>query len=147
MDEASQLCDKIAIMINGRIICYGSPNYLLQEYGTGYQFNMTIDTSKIQLEQAKTTIKEKLPQAEFVNETILSSLEKQLDMSPTKQDEKQLIQLDYKVLNIKGINQQDKSVISPEENDIEDDCLNLSSLFSRLQELVDGENRRVLSKS
>jgi hypothetical protein len=65
-------------------------------------------------------------------------------MSPTKQDEKQLIQLDYKVLNIKGINQQDKSVISPEENDIEDDCLNLSSLFSRLQELVDGENRRVL---
>jgi ATP-binding cassette subfamily A (ABC1) protein 3 len=30
MDEAEQLCDNIAIMINGRIVCYGSPNYLLQ---------------------------------------------------------------------------------------------------------------------
>jgi ABC-type multidrug transport system ATPase subunit len=26
MDEATQLCDKIAIMINGRFVCYGSPN-------------------------------------------------------------------------------------------------------------------------
>jgi len=29
MDEAEQLCDRIAIMINGRIVCYGSPNYLM----------------------------------------------------------------------------------------------------------------------
>ena len=28
MDEAEQLCDKIAIMINGRFVVYGSPNYL-----------------------------------------------------------------------------------------------------------------------
>ena len=26
MDEATALCDKIAIMINGRFVCYGSPN-------------------------------------------------------------------------------------------------------------------------
>ena len=29
MDEAEQLCDQIAIMINGSIVCYGTPNYLL----------------------------------------------------------------------------------------------------------------------
>lgn len=29
MDEAEQLCDNIAIMVNGRFACYGSPNYLL----------------------------------------------------------------------------------------------------------------------
>lgn len=29
MDEAEQLCDQIAIMINGRIVCHGSPNYLM----------------------------------------------------------------------------------------------------------------------
>lgn len=36
MDEAEQLCDNIAIMVNGRFACYGSPNYLLNEYGQGY---------------------------------------------------------------------------------------------------------------
>ena len=29
MDEAEQLCDNIAIMINGKIVCYGTSNYLL----------------------------------------------------------------------------------------------------------------------
>ena len=36
MDEAEQLCDKIAIMINGRFVVFGSPNYLKTQYGQGY---------------------------------------------------------------------------------------------------------------
>ena len=36
MDEAEQLCDKIAIMINGRFVVFGSPNYLKNQYGHGY---------------------------------------------------------------------------------------------------------------
>jgi len=40
MDEAEQLCDKIAIMINGRFTVLGSPNYLKAHYGNGY--SMTI---------------------------------------------------------------------------------------------------------
>ncbi len=28
MDEAESLCDKIAIMINGKFVCYGSPSHL-----------------------------------------------------------------------------------------------------------------------
>lgn len=28
MDEAESLCDNIAIMINGKFVCYGSPGHL-----------------------------------------------------------------------------------------------------------------------
>lgn len=37
MDEAEQLCDKIAIMINGKFVCFGSPGHLKQKYGQGYE--------------------------------------------------------------------------------------------------------------
>lgn len=36
MDEAESLCDNIAIMINGRFVCYGSPGQLKSRYGKGY---------------------------------------------------------------------------------------------------------------
>ena len=36
MDEAESLCDNIAIMINGRFACYGSPGHLKSQYGQGY---------------------------------------------------------------------------------------------------------------
>ena len=37
MDEAESLCDKIAIMINGKFVCFGSPGHLKQLYGQGYE--------------------------------------------------------------------------------------------------------------
>jgi len=37
MDEAETLCDKIAIMINGRFVCLGTPLHLKEKYGDGYQ--------------------------------------------------------------------------------------------------------------
>ena len=46
MDEAEQLCDKIAIMINGTIVCYGSPNYLTQTYGGGNELTVTVDVTQ-----------------------------------------------------------------------------------------------------
>jgi ATP-binding cassette subfamily A (ABC1) protein 3 len=36
MDEAESLCDNIAIMINGRFVCYGSSGHLKSAYGKGY---------------------------------------------------------------------------------------------------------------
>jgi len=36
MDEAEQLCDNLAIMVNGYFTCYGSPSYLMETYGQGY---------------------------------------------------------------------------------------------------------------
>lgn len=31
-------------MINGRIVCFGTPNYLLRTYGGGYEFSISNDT-------------------------------------------------------------------------------------------------------
>lgn len=45
MDEAESLCDNIAIMINGRFVCYGSPGHLKSSYGQGY--SITIDYPEI----------------------------------------------------------------------------------------------------
>lgn len=43
MDEAEQLCDNIAIMVNGSVVCYGTPTYLMEEYGGGYEFTIVND--------------------------------------------------------------------------------------------------------
>ena len=40
IDEAESLCDTIAIMINGRFVCYGSPGHLKSTYGQGYSFEV-----------------------------------------------------------------------------------------------------------
>ena len=33
MDEAEYLGDRIALLSHGKIICYGTPNYLKEQYG------------------------------------------------------------------------------------------------------------------
>ncbi|EGR32580.1 hypothetical protein IMG5_076830, partial [Ichthyophthirius multifiliis] len=37
MQEAEFLCTKIGILINGKFMCYGSPQFLKNKYGKGYQ--------------------------------------------------------------------------------------------------------------
>ena len=56
MDEAESLCDNIAIMINGRFVCYGSPGHLKTTYGQGYSI----------------TLKHLQPKDEFVNWIVTS---------------------------------------------------------------------------
>jgi len=46
MDEAELLCDKIAIIVNGKIVCFGSPEDLTQTYGGGYEVSATVDITK-----------------------------------------------------------------------------------------------------
>ncbi len=42
-------------MINGTIVCYGSPNYLTQTYGGGNELTVTVDVTRSDyLEVAKT---------------------------------------------------------------------------------------------
>lgn len=33
-------------MINGSIVCYGSPNYLTETYGGGYEITVTVDVTR-----------------------------------------------------------------------------------------------------
>lgn len=65
MDEAEQLCDQIAIMINGSIVVYGTPTYLMHQYGQGYIFTANVNLTKITIELAKQKIGRKITQAEF----------------------------------------------------------------------------------
>lgn len=49
MDEAESLCDNIAIMINGRFVCYGSTGHLKSTYGQGYSISLKHYQSKDEL--------------------------------------------------------------------------------------------------
>ena len=51
MDEAESLCDKIAIMINGRFVCYGSPGHLKSTYGQGYSISLEYIITEEQIDQ------------------------------------------------------------------------------------------------
>lgn len=46
MDEAESLCDQIAIMINGRFVCFGSPGQLKSLYGKGYSIQINHEPSQ-----------------------------------------------------------------------------------------------------
>lgn len=46
MEEAERLCDFIAIMVNGRIVSYGTPSYLMETYGGGYEITLGLDSTK-----------------------------------------------------------------------------------------------------
>lgn len=72
MDEAEQLCDQIAILINGRIVVHGTPNYLMHQYGQGYIFIATVPGS--QIDHAKHHIATAIPQAEFQSSQSLAKV-------------------------------------------------------------------------
>lgn len=55
MDEAEQLCDRLAIMINGRFVVFGSPNYLKTQYGQGYTIELTQERSAFNNPDTKIT--------------------------------------------------------------------------------------------
>lgn len=69
MDEAEQLCDKIAIMINGRFVVYGSPNYLKTAYGHGYTISIKQTRDKFNNSSTNIiqTMKELIPQSMLVH--------------------------------------------------------------------------------
>ena len=46
MDEADLLGDQIAILVKGRLVCKGSPEFLKEKFGTGYVLTMAINPGK-----------------------------------------------------------------------------------------------------
>jgi len=45
MEEAEALCDRMTIMINGKMVCIGSPGHLIQKYSKGYQLYIRVNKS------------------------------------------------------------------------------------------------------
>ncbi|CAD5216495.1 unnamed protein product [Bursaphelenchus okinawaensis] len=54
MDEADLLGDRIGIMVKGRMICNGSPEFLKHRFGTGYILTFTVDQT-YKMEPIQTT--------------------------------------------------------------------------------------------
>ena len=50
-------------MINGRFVVFGTPNYLMETYGLGYMFTITVDKEKVDPVKAQKVIKQVLPSA------------------------------------------------------------------------------------
>lgn len=46
LDEADILCDRIAILHQGRLLCSGTSNFLKSKFGSGYRLTMTRTRNK-----------------------------------------------------------------------------------------------------
>ena len=46
MEECDALCTKIVIMVNGRFVCFGSPQHLKNKFGHGYTLIARLGQSK-----------------------------------------------------------------------------------------------------
>mmetsp|Transcript_60399 Transcript_60399/g.68863 ORF Transcript_60399/g.68863 Transcript_60399/m.68863 type:complete len:1291 (+) Transcript_60399:41-3913(+) len=67
MEEAEMMCDKIGILVNGRLQALGSPNELRERWGTG--FRLSVDLAKTTSSDAfdlTARLKEVVPQTEPV---------------------------------------------------------------------------------
>ena len=45
MEECDALCTKIVIMVNGKFVCYGSPQHLKNKFGHGYTLIVRLGTA------------------------------------------------------------------------------------------------------
>lgn len=64
MEECDILCSRLAIMVNGRFKCIGSPQYLKHKFGTGYIITL-------RLSEVKSNFKEVI---EFVRDNFAQSI-------------------------------------------------------------------------
>ena len=44
MEECEALCTRLAIMVNGRFLCLGSPQHLKSKFGHGYTLLIKLGT-------------------------------------------------------------------------------------------------------
>ena len=58
MEEAENLCDRLGILVNGRIICIGSPEHLKMKYGEDYI--LELQSNNIEMFHKKVVIRERL---------------------------------------------------------------------------------------
>ncbi|EGD78617.1 hypothetical protein PTSG_11760 [Salpingoeca rosetta] len=80
MEEAEALCNKIAIMVKGRLVCFGSPTHLKNTYGSGY--TLEIKTRAAATERVHAFVRENLPNAKQ-EETFSGFLSYQLEITDT----------------------------------------------------------------
>lgn len=62
MDECENLCDRVAIMLNGKFVCIGNCKELKQrfEIGCNIKLKLNLDKSMYQIDQIKEDLKQSL---------------------------------------------------------------------------------------
>ncbi|XP_074594749.1 phospholipid-transporting ATPase ABCA1-like [Brevipalpus obovatus] len=61
MEECDILCSRLAIMVNGRFRCIGSPQYLKYKFGSGYTITLRLSESVANYEEAIRFMKQCFP--------------------------------------------------------------------------------------
>ncbi|KAL1477218.1 hypothetical protein MTO96_035917, partial [Rhipicephalus appendiculatus] len=68
MEEADVLGDRIIVMYNGSIVCWGSPNFLKNACGVGYKLRIEKVQKAFQSEAVLAAVKKTVPQATLEEE-------------------------------------------------------------------------------
>ena len=78
MEECDALCTKIVIMVNGRLVCLGSPQHLKSKFGHGYTLfcRMALDKTGIVASSERLT---HYIMSTFPNSTVFESSEGYVD--------------------------------------------------------------------
>lgn len=63
MDEADYLGDRIAIIGSGKLLCNGSPVFLKNKFGTGYNLVILKNSNNAKSEPIIKCVKEIVPEA------------------------------------------------------------------------------------
>jgi ATP-binding cassette subfamily A (ABC1) protein 3 len=90
MDEADLLGDRIAIMAEGKVKCFGSPMFLKHQYGVGYNLTLVKQLEGARVGQIKALVSghvsdSKVRQARVVAvATVIPQCLPECDMSPFK---------------------------------------------------------------
>uniref|UniRef100_A0A0A9VVP1 ATP-binding cassette sub-family A member 5 n=1 Tax=Lygus hesperus TaxID=30085 RepID=A0A0A9VVP1_LYGHE len=67
MEEADVLADHVALMVNGKLKCYGTTMFLKQHYGVGYLLNCSFQDKDA--EQILATVRGYVPTAKLIRQT------------------------------------------------------------------------------
>ncbi|KAL3893167.1 MAG: hypothetical protein SGPRY_014416, partial [Prymnesium sp.] len=67
MDEADLLADRIAVMSQGKLRCYGSSLFLKSRFGVGYTLTMIKALSSTSTEQVSLAVRSFVPSAELIS--------------------------------------------------------------------------------
>jgi len=66
LEEAEALCNRIGIMVSGRLRCLGNAQHLRSRYGQGYQIEIKTEDSKEAVENVQTWVQGTFAKAELV---------------------------------------------------------------------------------
>lgn len=68
MDEATALCARIGIMVNGQLRCIGSVQHLRHRYGSGYQIDVNVPGEDKKIERLQKFIHKHFEDAEMIEQ-------------------------------------------------------------------------------